>query len=774
MLTTWLPALLISQIGFQLANPTVPVQRVAFGTTQLPLQDESLEIVVDGQHATTTMEHIYRNETRGRLEGVFELRTPPGTEVEGFSYWNGEQRIVGEVFEKEAARRVYEGVRAQRRDPGLLERIDEGLFRFRVFPIEPGERKRVQVRYSRWLAVHEDEIEYRALLTDANAHVTIRTTGMQDFPELYSPTHRLHIETLGEGAFHIAAEPKERGDELALRWQATSSQWRLRASVHQGDDENGFLNIAISAPRGAVTAQAGRNITLLLDRSGSMAGEPFRRAKDAALAMLMLLQPADRFNIIFFDDNADPLFSGLEDTSAANLQRAREYLVRTRTGGGTNIANALAAALAAQNADEHRNLVLLLTDGRSDARAALDAAKNDTTDTRIFTVGLGNEVSKSMLTRLAALKGGRFLFVDRTEELETQMLRVFTSLSAPLWSDTEIVVNDAPMRQAYPRHLTDIFPGGELHVTGRFDPAEQVDILVRGRVGGELQELRTSISATATGDGTWVARLWARNHVNALMEEEAEYGADAERTNEYIALAVAYNFVTPHTAFLAIPASEVTANVRLTLDQVLAHKKAVLQEHREAAALLNPEDVADADMQGFPALGAIGLDSGGAMLGGGGGSLSGTVVGTVGGAGGLGTRGTSPGGGGSSGDIGGLGSVNFGGKTDSHRVRVGQVVVAGNSKEVVAKVLAQARNQVRYCYEKELQRKPDLRGKVTLTFVINGEGVVIDVKITQSTLGDNGKAVCACVERIVRGLRFPRPAGGGATTVTYPWIFDSM
>ena len=116
--------------------------------------------------------------------------------------------------------------------------------------------------------------------------------------------------------------------------------------------------------------------------------------------------------------------------------------------------------------------------------------------------------------------------------------------------------------------------------------------MVRGRVGGELQELRTSISATATGDGTWVARLWARNHVNALMEEEAEYGADAERTNEYIALAVAYNFVTPHTAFLAIPASEVTANVRLTLDQVLAHKKAVLQEHREAAALLNPEDVA--------------------------------------------------------------------------------------------------------------------------------------------------------------------------------------
>ncbi|GAG43872.1 unnamed protein product, partial [marine sediment metagenome] len=56
------------------------------------------------------------------------------------------------------ARSIYEGVRRRRRDPGLLERVDEGVFRFRVFPIEPDERKRVRVRYARWLASRDGRI----------------------------------------------------------------------------------------------------------------------------------------------------------------------------------------------------------------------------------------------------------------------------------------------------------------------------------------------------------------------------------------------------------------------------------------------------------------------------------------------------------------------------------------------------------------------------------------------------------------------------------------
>ena len=82
-------SILLAQVG----PTTQPIATtVTFGEPRLPLRDESLHIKLEGQHSTTTLEQIYHNTTNQRLEGVFDLRTPPGTEVEGFSYWNGEQR----------------------------------------------------------------------------------------------------------------------------------------------------------------------------------------------------------------------------------------------------------------------------------------------------------------------------------------------------------------------------------------------------------------------------------------------------------------------------------------------------------------------------------------------------------------------------------------------------------------------------------------------------------------------------------------------------------
>ena len=83
-------------------------------------------------------------------------RCAPGREPRpnGFAYWNGEQKIVGEVFERGVARQVYQNVTRRRRDPGLLEETGDGVFSFAVSPIEPGERKRVEVNYGQWLARH--------------------------------------------------------------------------------------------------------------------------------------------------------------------------------------------------------------------------------------------------------------------------------------------------------------------------------------------------------------------------------------------------------------------------------------------------------------------------------------------------------------------------------------------------------------------------------------------------------------------------------------------
>ena len=111
----------------------------AGGSFALPIIEEQLNVDIDGQYASTRLRQTFHNRSDNRIEGLYTLRAGPGTKADGFAYWNGEQKIVGEVFERGVARQVYQNVTRRRRDPGLLEETGDGVFSFAVSPIEPGE-----------------------------------------------------------------------------------------------------------------------------------------------------------------------------------------------------------------------------------------------------------------------------------------------------------------------------------------------------------------------------------------------------------------------------------------------------------------------------------------------------------------------------------------------------------------------------------------------------------------------------------------------------------
>jgi pSer/pThr/pTyr-binding forkhead associated (FHA) protein len=166
------------------------------------------------------------------------------------------------------------------------------------------------------------------------------------------------------------------------------------------------------------------------------------------------------------------------------------------------------------------------------------------------------------------------------------------------------------------------------------------------------------------------------------------------------------------------------------------------------------------------------------------GGLRGTAMGDAGGAGGLGTRGTGAGGGGNALGIGGLGSgtgrgsggngnIDLGGRGKGMtRIRPGKVTYKGSlSREEIQRVVKRHMNQIKYCYEKQLAKSPNLQGKVVAFWVIAGTGLVQTAKASQNTMSN--KAVEKCIIKVVKRMRFPRPKGGGVVTVTYPFVFSS-
>jgi TonB family protein len=120
---------------------------------------------------------------------------------------------------------------------------------------------------------------------------------------------------------------------------------------------------------------------------------------------------------------------------------------------------------------------------------------------------------------------------------------------------------------------------------------------------------------------------------------------------------------------------------------------------------------------------------------------------------------------------GGLGNVDLGGRgKGDYKVTSGRTVTKGClTDEEVRRVLSRAHSQARYCYEKELQRNPNLNGKITTQFIIGPTGSIQTLTISQSTMGNEN--VEQCLMRVIKRLRFPRCKGGGVADVTYPWIF---
>ncbi len=172
--------------------------------------------------------------------------------------------------------------------------------------------------------------------------------------------------------------------------------------------------------------------------------------------------------------------------------------------------------------------------------------------------------------------------------------------------------------------------------------------------------------------------------------------------------------------------------------------------------------------------------------------LAGGIGGVIGakgiqvGSGGLGSRGSGLGGGGSADGLGGLGTKgrgsgssgygsgggSFGEKGTGGLGKIGgdPIILGALDKSLIDAVIKRNMNQIRYCYQRELTKNPNLGGKITVKFVIAKDGSVSKADIKSSTMGSS--SVESCISSRFLRFKFPEPKGGGIVIVSYPFIFQ--
>ncbi len=562
------------------------------------LTNVDARIVINNRVASTQLELTVVNPSPAVAEAVLLVPVPAGASVKRFSFEgtpNSASEGVAQVMPRDEARRLYDSIVRASRDPGLLEFAGATLVRSSVFPIAPGAQQRLRIEWDEVLPAVDGRIDYilprsESLRYDTPWTVSLSITQPDPIAAVYSPSHELLEVTSQRAAtqrnFTLSAHSQRAPGPFLLSVVTGASRDRAAASVvayPSPSDGGGFFMLlgGIASPNQPGSTIA-REVTIVLDRSGSMTGGKLDQAKAAALQVVEGLSAGERFNLIDYSNGVSMFAREPVEQNVKSVAEARAYLDALRPSGGTNISDALIEALRQPHVPGTVPIVLFLTDGlptvgQTSERAIRDLVeKGNPHNRRIYTIGVGADVNAPLLDRLSDITRARTTYIVPGESVELKVAQVFRQLRGPLLTDVSLaardqfgVIDTRRVRDFAPRRIPDVFDGEQLVVFGAYLGESPTTLAITGATAsGPLAATVPFDPALATTRHAYVARLWATRRIAELVDEVRQLAADTpgrpvgslpplndprvkELIGEIVQLSARFGVLTEYTAFFA-------------------------------------------------------------------------------------------------------------------------------------------------------------------------------------------------------------------------------
>jgi Ca-activated chloride channel family protein len=562
-----LAVLLAAAPGLRADGFIIPNPRPGQDIPPLSVKYHHVKVEIVNQVARTSVDQVFINHFDRDIEGTYIFPVPEGASVSDFAMYIGNERVKGEILDSREARRIYEDIVRRMRDPGLLEYMGRNLFRARVFPIPANGQKRVQISYTEVLKSDGGLVKYlyplntekfsRDPLDDVS--ISVRVESEVPIVNVYSPSHKVSARKDGPGRALVGYEEKRvRPDKDFLVYYSLSKD-DVGLSFMNWEGPDGGYFMLLASPRYAAAGEriVNKSIVLVLDSSGSMSGAKIRQAKEAARFILNHLGPRDEFSLVDFDDGVTAFTEALVPATAENIGRALKFVDGIEDSGGTNINDALLQALSRMRGEDRPNYVLFLTDGLPTVGTTetVDILRHvqqaNTSRSRVFVFGVGNDVNTELLDRLSSDHRGTSVYIGETEDLEGAISGFYEKISSPLLSDLTVTFKGIETSQVYPRSLPDLFKGSQLVLVGKYRGRGPVSIVLTGKSGREEKRFVLEGRTVAAGNPfNFLPRLWATRRIGYLIEEIRLQGSNQELADEIRRLGLKYGIVTPYTSFL--------------------------------------------------------------------------------------------------------------------------------------------------------------------------------------------------------------------------------
>ena len=541
-------------------------------SAQLAIRYHHVTVTIQDQVAVTHVDQVFFNPNNWQVEGTYVFPIPQDAAVTAFTLWVDGKPVIAEILDAGQARRVYEEIIRGLQDPALLEYIGRGAVQARIFPIPPGGERRIELEYTQALTSENGLVRYIYPLNTEKfstlplESVTVNMEISSNVPvrAVYSPSHKISVDRQSPNYVRVGYEDANiRPDADFAVYYSLGEEQAFHLLTYRDpediSDTDGFFLILL-APRPDVAANQAqpKDVILVLDRSGSMEGEKFLQAQEAARYILRHLNSEDRFSLIAFSTGMEAYAPGLR--SAAETQPALDWVDRLGAQGSTDINRALLEAAAIADAERPTYLIFLTdglpTEGVVDSQMILDNFRaNAPENLRLFAFGVGYDVDTFLLDSISQGHHGASTYVLPGERLDEILSAFYARISTPVLTDLSLDFGGMPVYDLYPSPLPDLFAGSQTILVGRYRQGGRTDVILKGDINGQVQtfhfpdqvfEERSGSSSSQPAIG----RLWATRKIGYLLSQIRLNGPDQETIDQIVRLSIRYGIVTPYTSYL--------------------------------------------------------------------------------------------------------------------------------------------------------------------------------------------------------------------------------
>jgi Ca-activated chloride channel family protein len=614
----------LSSITWGDAGVLIPRDKAQPDPAILSLEEMEITIRIDNSDARIFVKQIFANHTGGIQEGNYIFALNSHAVVSDFATWDGPVRIPAVILERKRAEEIYNQLKQQSIDPGLLQMGERtasearhtSTFSAKIVPIPAFGTKRLEFEYHESIPVESFKsyfgigLKPEAYHSQTARHLIIHFELRSEHPirdfKLGSTIYPLKISQ--QNAHLVTGEFT--GDDVALT-QDFNVQYELdpasgdslhvltyrnpdsgqpdptEMSPQRSVSEPGFVEVEALVANKKAAAAAGaparplHNVIVLFDNSLSMQWDKLERSYEAMQKVLHSLSADDHFNLLMFNSKVTPFQPAISGVTPVSLQKATDFVRGSRLRGGTDLERALEAGLAQCVPGSANNYLVLLTDGSATRGPILSGKLSawyaekwkslpEASRPKLFVFAVGDDANLPLL-RLLTRNNGLLENVLSTEPTEFKLNAFISKMNMNPIGQLGLAVSPQPaLDLVYPLQDTS-FAGSMASWVGQYKEGQKgVGFEVHGVRDGDAFSIHGSADLPQKSlEHDQLPRLWAKARVDALLEKIEREGEDKASIDEIIRLARKYKFVTPYTSFLAVPRALLRPRVIRPGDPVL-------------------------------------------------------------------------------------------------------------------------------------------------------------------------------------------------------------